>query len=413
MTEHSAPGSSGSGTAPPEGRLGESSPPGSQIPENPLAVPGGLDAPAEQAEGPTIQERVRAALPKATRFLPGRRPLTPAEAMRSLAEEAERQDAPDEWDRYGAKGPVEALETRVAEMLGQPAAAMFPSGIMAQQSTLRVWSDRQSSRRIAIQDLSHLVTYENDGPQQLNDFRYERLTIGAATATKEHLDAIPGRLGAALVELPLRDAGYLLPSWDELTALSEAARERGVPLHFDGARLWESQPYLGHSLAEIAALADSVYVSFYKGLGGDAGAVVAGPQDVVDETRRWRTRHGGTLFSMTAYALGGLRGLRTELPQMAAFHERAVELAAVFGELGFRINPEPPHTNAFQMYVDLPPETINERIVTALETDHVAVVQPMQPGHMPGTAWSEFTVGSATLEWSLSEAREAVAALLG
>ena len=61
----------------------------------------------------------------------------------------------------------------------------------------------------------------------------------------------------------------------------QACRERGVPLHLDGARIWESAPHLGHSVAEIAALADSVYVSFYKGLGGLAGAAVAGPEDEV------------------------------------------------------------------------------------------------------------------------------------
>lgn len=366
-----------------------------------------------QATSPSVEERIKAALPGAKRWLPGIKPLSPAEAMHSLAEEALLQDDPTEWDRYGAKGPVAALEAKVAELLGKPAAVMFPSGIMAQQSALRVWSDRQASRRIAIQDLSHLMSYENDGPQQLNDFCYERLTSGPIVATKDHLDAIPGRLGAVLVELPLRDAGYLLPSWDELSALSEAARERGVPLHVDGARLWESQPYLGHTLAEIAALADTVYVSLYKGLGGDAGALLAGPQDVVDEVRRWRTRHGGTLFSMTAFALGGLRGLRTRLPHMGEFYECAVALAAAFEERGFRVHPQPPHTNAFQLFVDQPADVVNERIATLLEEDGLVLIPPMRPGDMPRTAWTEFNVNLATLDWDVDEGADLSARLLG
>jgi threonine aldolase len=290
---------------------------------------------------------------------------------------------------------------------------MFPSGIMAQQSVLRVWTDRQASTRVAIPELSHLLCYEADGPQQLNAFRFERLTTGPTVPTAEHLQAIPGRLGAVLLELPLRDAGYLLPTWDELEAFSVAARERDVPLHFDGARLWESQPYLDHTLAEIAALADTVYVSFYKGLGGLAGAIVAGPEDVVDEARRWRTRHGGTLFSMTPYALAGLRGLRTHLPLMGELHERAVELAAAFEQRGFRVFPQPPHANAFRIFVDQPEEEINERIVRSLEADRVALIQPFQPGQMPGTAWTEFTVGAGTLEWKVDEAADALALLLG
>ncbi|MEJ7629208.1 MAG: beta-eliminating lyase-related protein [Nocardioidaceae bacterium] len=362
---------------------------------------------------PTLQERFRAALPDATRWLPGALPRTPTEELRSIADEVALLPDPDEWDRYGARGAVGVLETRVAELLGKPGAAMFPSGIMAQQSVLRVWADRQASNRIAIPELSHLLRYETDGPQQLNQFRYERLTTGPTVPTTEHLDAIPGRLGAALLELPLRDAGFLLPGWDELEAFSHAARERGVPLHLDGARLWESQPYLGHSLAEIAALADSVYVSFYKGLGGLAGAVVAGSVDVVDEARSWRGRHGGTLFSMLPYALAGLRGLRTQLPRMREYYERAVVLAEVLEKRGFRIHPQPPHTNAFRVFADQAEDSVNERIVRSLEDDRTALLQPMRAGEMPGTCWAELTVGSGTMDWTVDEAADALATLLG
>ena len=90
------------------------------------------------------------------------------------------------------------------------------------------------------------------------------------------------------MELPLRDAGCLLPSWEELGELSAAARELGVPLHADGARIWESQPFYDRPLAEIAAQADSIYVSFYKGLGALAGAAWPAREDVVDEARLWR-----------------------------------------------------------------------------------------------------------------------------
>lgn len=340
--------------------------------------------------------------------------VSPAEDLRSLADEAELQEDPSEWDRYGERGPVWALESKVADLLGKPAAVMFPSGIMAQQSVLRVWADRRASRRIALPSLSHLLRYESDGPQQLNHFRYEQLTTEPTIALASHLAAIPGRLGAVLVELPLRDAGYLLPTWRELAELSQAARDRDVPLHIDGARLWESAPYLGHSLADIADLADTVYVSFYKGLGGLAGAVVAGPEDVIDETRRWRTRHGGTIFTLLPYALSGLRGLRTLLPRMGEFHERAVDLAAALaGRTGVRVFPQPPHTNAFRVYVDKPDDVVNERILTILESDKTALLSPVRSGPMPGTCWTEFTVGAATMEWTVDEAVDALVALLG
>ncbi len=374
------------------------------------AVVGEVDVESESAE-PTLQERFRLALPYATRWLPGNTPRTPADDLQSIAAEVAELDDSEQWDRYGTRGPVAALEQKVADLLGKPAAAMFPSGIMAQQSVLRVWTDRRASKRVAIPALSHLLCYELDGPELLNGFEFDRLTTGPTVPLAEHLAAIPGHLGAALLELPLRDAGYLLPSWDELGEFSAAARERGIPLHFDGARLWESQPYLGHSLAEIADLADSVYVSFYKGLAGLAGAVVAGPDDVVDEARRWRSRHGGTLFTMLPYAVSGLRGLRTLMPRMGEFRDRAVELAAALELRGLRVFPNPPHTNAFRVFFDQPEDRVNERVVRVLERDRTALLQPVQAGEMPGTSWTELTVGAGTLEWSVDEAADMLARL--
>ena len=181
-----------------------------------------------------------------------RPPSTPAAMFRELAAFAEEHEI--EWDRYGERGAVAQLEAEVAELLGKPAAVMFPSGVMAQQATLRAWCDRSGSRRVALPDLSHLVRHEQDGPRRVLGLELEWLTTGRETPTAEALAKVGGRLGAAMVELPLRDAGCLLPTWDELVELSAAARERGVPLHADGARIWESVPHWDRSLAEAADL---------------------------------------------------------------------------------------------------------------------------------------------------------------
>jgi threonine aldolase len=290
---------------------------------------------------------------------------------------------------------------------------MFPSGTMAQQSTLRVWSDQRGSRRIAIPELSHLLHHEQDGPRLLNGFEWALLTTGAVVPTVEHLTAIPGPLGAALLELPLRDAGYLLPSWEQLETFSRACRERGVPLHLDGARIWESAPHLGHSPAQIAALADTVYVSFYKGLRGLAGAVVAGPEDVIAEVRLWRSRHGGTLWTMLPYAVSALRGLREELPRMAEYRERAMALAELLAAKGIRTFPERPHCNAFRLFLEAPCDEVSERVVAVMETERLAATPPWQDSEdVPGWSWTEFTVGSATMEWSPDEAVDVLARIL-
>ena len=119
--------------------------------------------------------------------------------------------------------------------------------------------------------LSHLLHHEDDGPRLLHGFRFEHLSTGRALPTIADLDMLGGGLAAVLLELPLRDAGCLLPEWHDLRR-SRRGRASWAPVHLDGARIWESQPYYDRPLAEIAGLADSVYVSFYKGLGGLAGA---------------------------------------------------------------------------------------------------------------------------------------------
>ncbi len=79
---------------------------------------------------------------------------------------------------YAERGAVAQLEQEVAELLGKPAAAMFPSGIMAQQAALRVWCDRAGSTRVGIPELSHLLQHEDDGPRLLHGFRFEHVSTG-------------------------------------------------------------------------------------------------------------------------------------------------------------------------------------------------------------------------------------------
>ena len=359
-----------------------------------------------------LEDRYRAAAVHATRSLPGGLSGTPAEQLRLLADEAADLDEPERWDRYGERGPVAELEQQVAELLAKPAAVMFPSGVMAQQAALRVWVDRMGSDRVAIPELSHLLQHEQDGPRQLHGFRYELLTRGPQIPTATHLDKIPGRLAAALLELPLRDAGYLLPTWEELEAFALAARSRDVPLHIDGARIWESQPHLDHSLAEIAALADSVYVSFYKGLRGLAGAAVACDEDVAAELRQWRTRHGGTLMTLYPYAVSALRGLRVELPRMGEYHARAKQLAAGLRDSGFATTPEVPHVNAFRLLAPVPVEEAMTRILAVLEGERLQLTPPWSPADVPGWSWTELTVGPDTMTWQVPEAVDRLRATL-
>jgi threonine aldolase len=335
-----------------------------------------------------VADRFRAASASAERIF-WREPSTPAAMFRDLAAYAEEHGT--EWDRYGERGAVAQLEAEVAEVLGKPAAVMFPSGVMAQQATLRSWCDRSGSRRVALPDLSHLVHHEQDGPRRVLGLELEWLTSGRRTPTADDLAGIGGRLGAAMVELPLRDAGCLLPTWDELTELSTAARDRGTPLHADGARIWESVAHWDKGLAEAADLFDSMYVSLYKGLGGSSGALVVCSEDLAGELRTWRARMGGTIFSMTTAAVGGLMGLREHVSRFGDYRAWAIELAAALREHGITTFPEVPHIATFLAYAPGTADEVNERLVAFAEVRGIVPSGLWRESQVPGWVETELT----------------------
>lgn len=355
------------------------------------------------------QERRDAARRGCTRWLSGHGDRSPAGWLRTTAAAAVEPGL----DFYGEGGEVEALEGEVRDLLGKDAAVFMPSGVMVQQAALRSWVERSVTDAVAVHGLSHLVLHELDALSELHRLRVQILTREPRPATAADLDAVAGPLAAVSVELPLRDAGYLLPTWDELVALSEAARARGVPLHLDGARLWESQPYYDRPLAEIAALADSVYVSFYKGLGGLAGAVLVGPADLVAQARRWQQRHGGTLFTLLPFAVSARRGLADRLPLMPAYVARAGELAEGLATLdGVRVLPLPPQTNSFRLFAEAPAEALEEATLHVMEADRVALARGWRRADVPGWAMAEVVAGDATLAWPVADQVDAVRGLL-
>jgi threonine aldolase len=237
-------------------------------------------------------------------------------------------------DVYGAGGVVEELENEIAALFGKEAALFLPTGIMAQQTVLRVHADHRHLTTIALHPLSHLRTHEENAFTRLHGL-HEVLAGSRFTPVApirlETLNDIHEPIAALLIELPQRDIGGYLPTWDELVSQVEWARTRGAAVHLDGARIWEAAPYYAasakKSVADIAALFDSIYVSFYKGLGGISGSCVIADKDVIDEVSLWRTRHGGRPYMLWPYAASALTVLRERPRDMTAYYRRALALA--------------------------------------------------------------------------------------
>ncbi|WP_328720175.1 beta-eliminating lyase-related protein [Streptomyces sp. NBC_00247] len=319
-------------------------------------------------------------------------------------------------DQYG-NGVVAEVEKRVAGLLGMEAAAFFPTGTMAQQVALRCWAARTGNATVALHPLAHPEVHEEGALGAVSGLRTVYPTDAPRLPTAEEVADFPEPFGTLMLELPLRDAGFTLPTWEELTEVVGAARERDAVVHLDGARLWECVPHFGHGLAEIAGLADSVYVSFYKSLGGMSGAVLAGPRTLIEEARSWRHRYGGQLFQQYPAALSALVGLERELPRLPEYvdHARTVAgaLAEAFEESAvpwFRVRPEPPHTHQFQVWLPYSTELLDDASLRQAEETGVTLFRRWFTGARlpPGVSYTEVTVSAAGLEWTAEDVRDAV-----
>jgi threonine aldolase len=337
------------------------------------------------------------------------------ERLAELDEAQGLYDLDELADVYG-DGVVEALERKVAGLLGTEAAAFFPTGTMAQQVALRCWAGRTGDPTVALHALSHPEVHERNAFSEVSGLRPVRVTGEPRLPTAAEVRDFEEPFGALMLELPLRDAGFVLPSWEELTAVAAAARERDAVVHFDGARLWESTVHFGRSLEEIASLADSVYVSFYKSLEAFGGAALAGPRELVEEAKAWRHRYGGQVFQQFPTALSALAGLERELPRLPEYVAHARVVAAALRE-GFaaagvpwaRVHPEVPHTHDFQVWLPYDADVLAEAAVrTAEETGSVLFGSAWDRGG-PGLAVTEVHVRAAGLQWTAEDVKSAVA----
>jgi len=333
---------------------------------------------------------------------------------RALAELAEYADAEAEADALGGGALLEDFEARIATLLGKEAAAFMPSGTMAQQIALRVWCDRAGAATVAFHPLSHLEVHEEQAHTMLHGLRALHPGSRAQLLTVADVAALTDPISALLIELPQRDLGGQLPPWEDLLAMCAFARKRGMRVHLDGARLWESAPYYGRSLAEIAALFDSVYVSFYKSIGAIAGSALAGSAEFIAEARTWQHRHGGRLVSIYPLVLSAQRGLERHLPRMAAYHERALAIAKRLGALErLDIVPNPPHTNMFHIFIRGERDELEARAHAIAKERGVWSFGRLDPPVSPRLWMWEFVVTEATFDLSDDEIVEIVAEVVG
>jgi len=324
--------------------------------------------------------------------LTGQPTMRMADQIAAIAEQAEHYDA---QDVYGTGVLIESFEADIAELLGKEAVVFLPSGTMAQCIALRVWADRKGNRRVGFHSSSHLQLHEQNAYQELYGLEAELLGEPGRVVTTADLQTVSAPLSAALLELPMREIGGQLPNWEDLQAQSEWARQHGTALHMDGARLWQCTPYYGRSMADIADLFDSVYLSFYKDIGGIAGSALAGPADFIEEARNWIRRAGGNLYSLFPYVLAAKAGMQRNLASLPQAVADAQWLAGVLNQMdGLETVPLEPPANLFHLRVDCEPERLLEHACSWSKKNGVFLM-PAPRASEDGKAIMEYSIGQA------------------
>jgi len=270
----------------------------------------------------------------------------PTPAMRKAMAEAEVGD-----DVFGEDPTVNALQEKVARILGKEAAIFVPSGTMANQ--LAIKSHTQPGDEVIIEGTSHPYNFEGGASAALSGVQFyclkgvrgilEASQIEEAIRPDDHHFPITKLI--CLENTHNRGGGAIYPI-EKIVKIHRLAKSKGLSLHMDGARLWNASVATGIKPAEYAQWADSVSVCLSKGLGAPIGSMVTGSKIFIDRVHRFRKMFGGGMRQVGVIAAAGIYALDHHIERLKEDHQNAKRLALGLKEFkGVSINPEHVETN--------------------------------------------------------------------
>lgn len=242
-------------------------------------------------------------------------------------------------DVFGDDPTVNALEAATADRLGKEAGLFVSSG--TQSNLCAILAHCQRGDAYVVGQQAHAYRYEAGGaavlgsiqpqPHLLDEFgAFDLDQLGSHIVTDSHLDHFAV---TSLLCLENTHDGKVLDA-AYVAAAQETAREAGVALHLDGARLWHAAVATGREPAEIAAGFDTVSACFSKGLGAPVGSVLCGSLKLITEARRWRKMLGGGMRQAGIIASAALYALDNHVERLAQDHKNAARLGEGLREIG-------------------------------------------------------------------------------
>ncbi|WPG99494.1 Epoxide hydrolase N terminus [Acrodontium crateriforme] len=246
-------------------------------------------------------------------------------------------------DMYGKGEHKQHFERHMANVVGKEHGLFFLTGVQAQLAALKIYCERAGTGRVAWHVSSHLEEAEERAFEKL--YGLERTLLGSSPdelpTVEEILDVIQApakeRPAVILIEIPNRTLGCATYTFAQLERISSACQTAGVALHCDGARLWEIEPWYqetaGKSFADLGRLFTSIYLSFYKGLRGAAGAILAhNDATFISEAKVWQRRAGGNAFTLLHNLVDCERGYNLNIGTFARKREKMINIAQAINE---------------------------------------------------------------------------------
>lgn len=255
-------------------------------------------------------------------------------------------------DQYGEDPTVNLLEEMSARMLGKEAGVFVPSGTMGNISAVLAHCDRGAE--VILGDESHILWYESAGPATIGGIspRTVRTASDGTFDLDEVSEAIrvdgPGYPSTGLIcfENTHNRCGGAVLSFDYMSDLRDLAASRGIPVHMDGARIFNAAAALGVSPAEVAQYADSVQFCFSKGLAAPVGSMVVGSSEFITRVRRQRKLLGGAMRQAGVIAAAAVVSMETMIDRLPEDHRRARKLAEGIASIpSLSIDPERVQSN--------------------------------------------------------------------
>ena len=270
----------------------------------------------------------------------------PSAAMLSAMVAAETGD-----EQAGEDPTTNALCERVADLLGKPAALFLPSGTMCNQIALAIHC--RPGEEIIAEETAHIINFEAGGAAaiagaMIRPIKGEHGLFSAdqlRDAVRPAMRHMPKSRLVAVEQTSNLGGGSVWPL-ETLQAVARVAKENGLTMHMDGARLLNAVVASGVSAKYFAATVDTTWIDLSKGLGCPIGAVLAGDEAFIEEAWTWKQRLGGSMRQSGVIAAAGLYALDHNVARLAEDHDNAKLLAEKLAELdGVAVDPARVDTN--------------------------------------------------------------------